>query len=71
MGKLATKLTDAVDAKVVAAERIADILRREPRLDPNDEDKVFMIFKTRRFARLFAKKVCKTDQLDEVIRKER
>lgn len=61
MGRLKEKLEAAADAKVKEAERMADILKCEPNLDPSEEDKVFMAFKTTRLARLFKKKVCTSD----------
>ena len=63
VGGLESKLTDAIDAKVKDAERIADILRRGPCVDPDEQDKIFMVFKTRRYARLFVKKACNPNQL--------
>lgn len=54
---LKVKMGAAADAKVAEAARMADVLRREPCLEPGAEDKVFMIFKARRIARLFLGKV--------------
>lgn len=68
MSRLKEKITEAADAKVKAAERMAGILKRGPGFDPNEEDKVFMMFKTRRIARLLEKKVRTSDM--EIARKK-
>jgi hypothetical protein len=57
VGKFVEKMANAVDKKVEEADRIAEIIKREPCLDPDEHGKVFMVFKTRRIARLFEKKV--------------
>lgn len=62
IGNLKAKLAAVANAKVEEAERIADILKREPNLDPDGEDKVFMTFKTRRIATLFKAKVSGYDE---------
>jgi hypothetical protein len=66
IGKLKAKISEGIETKVEEANGIADILKREPSLYPDDEDKVFMAFKTRRLARLFMKKVYTPDHGGEV-----